>query len=339
MGRFEGLLGGLAFLFAMALAAHPCFAQTDAEWQSVIAAAKKEGKVVLYNGIPPRIARSAADLFEREYGISVDIISARSSSLRERIRTEQAVGRNIGDVVANGIGSATTLKTGGALQAHPALPNVADLKPPFTGDGTLVPFRVGFYVMLINTNLVKPQDEPKSWMDVLDPKWTGKILMDDPRASSQGYVFFEALLAKYGRSYHEKLAAMKPMIGREVAEDLKRVGRGEYALYFPMQVADYLDLKGLPLKMIAGSEGSPYVELVYSMQKGAPHPNAARLFLNFMLSREVQTMVADFGAFSVTGQTSSKTPPEVRSLPVQFLGTNDPDRQNEMLKLASEIYK
>ena len=73
------------------------------------------------------------------------------------------------------------------------------------------------YCLLVNRNLVKPADEPKSWKDILDPKWTGKILSDDYRALGGGAVFFVVMHDTFGKEFHEKLAAQKPVFSRDIA--------------------------------------------------------------------------------------------------------------------------
>jgi len=256
-------------------------AQQNSDWDKVVAAAKQEGKLVFYNGttvvVPPRIAQ----MFQQRYGIQVDVLNARAGEVRERIRSEQASGKHIADVTLNGIATATTQKSWGTFQPHGPLPNLSKLVPPFHDDGELVPLRAGRFGILINTDLVKPQDEPKSWQDVLDPKWRGKLLLDDPRNGSGGYVLFAVTLDKLGRGYQEKLAAQKPVLSTESSVSQRRVARGEFPMFLPFTLADMRNLIGLPVKAIVPEEGAPYITGVMAMLKDAPHPNAARLFIDY----------------------------------------------------------
>src|SRR5690606_19574621 len=118
--RPTALIAALALF--VGFGAVPTNAQSEADWSKVIADAKKEGKVVFYNGttvvVPPRIA----EMFTVKYGIPVDVLNGRAGEIRERIRSEQAAGMRIADVTLNGIGTATTQKTGGAFQPHGPLP-------------------------------------------------------------------------------------------------------------------------------------------------------------------------------------------------------------------------
>jgi iron(III) transport system substrate-binding protein len=188
--------------------------------------------------------------------------------------------------------------------------------------------------------MVKPADEPKTWQDLLNPRWKGKLLSDDMRALGGGAVFFMVTTQKYGKEYHEKLAQQAPHMNRELRGNYPRIARGEYPVYFPFTLPDSLDLKGLPVKALMPPEGSPYVRFDGTIFKGAPHPNAARLFLDFLLSDEGQLLYANLGFVPVVGGLEGKITPEARAISqVKLLGTTDPKLQDEMLKLAKTIYK
>jgi iron(III) transport system substrate-binding protein len=203
-----------------------------------------------------------------------------------------------------------------------------------------VPASSGGFAVLINTNLVPPDQEPKSWQDFLDPKWQGKFLTDDPRAAGAGEVWFEATYTKFGRGFHEKFHAQKPVFSRIFAESERRLARGEYAIYLPFNVSEYLSLKGLPVKVLIPDEGIPYLSFGAAMLKDAPHPNAARIFMNFLLDDEAQSRLATSGFGPSIAGMASRIPDELRPLvQPKLLGTSTPSRFDEMLKLASEIYQ
>lgn len=333
----------LAALAPLAAAAGPAAAQApaDAEWKKVVDAAKKEGKVVVYNGAvgTPTLPKIAA-AFEGKYGVRVEVLEARASELRERIRTEQAAGKVLGDVSHNGSTTTALQLAEGIFQPHGPLPNAGKPVPPFAVDDIRVPIYVIPYGILVNTEMVKPAEEPKSWKDVLDPRWKGKILADDMRALGGGAVFFMVMQQKFGREFHEKLAQQQPHMNRELRGNYRRVARGEYPVYIPFTLPDILDLKGLPVKVILPPEGSPYVRFDGAIFKNAPHPNAARLLVDFFLSDEVQTIFTSLGYPPVIGGLEGKISAETRPLAqAKLLGTTDPKLQDEMLKLATQIYK
>ncbi|MGO8916499.1 MAG: ABC transporter substrate-binding protein [Stellaceae bacterium] len=335
--RFSWLL----LPFALLLAAPPARAEDSAEWQAVIAAAKQEGRVVFYtSAVGEPYHQEIGKAFEARYGIHLEALTARASELRERIRTEQAAGRVNGDLSFNGATTTKLQLDEGVFLPHGPLPDIGRLRPPFSDDGTRLPILVQAYGILVNTNLVKPGDEPKSWLDLADPKWRGRILSDDMRALGGGAVFFVATEERFGRAYHETLAQQQLAFSRDYRNDERRVARGEYAVLMPFVISDLPALKGLPVKLVVPEEGAPYIRFELCLLKGAPHPNAARLFMNFYLSEEAQLVYARSGFAMATEGLADKVPPEIRPLvEVKLLGTTDPARMYDMLALAKEIYK
>jgi iron(III) transport system substrate-binding protein len=323
-------------------AAVPVSAQVpDADWKKVVDAARKEGKVVVYNGaVGTPVLPKVAAAFEAKYGVRMELLEARASELRERIRTEQASGKILGDVSHNGSTTTALQLAEGTFQPHGPLPNAKRPVAPFVVDEIRIPIYVITYGILVNTDMVKPAEEPKTWQDLLNPRWKGKLLSDDMRALGGGAVFFMVTTQKYGKEFHEKLAQQAPHMNRELRGNYPRIARGEYPVYFPFTLPDSLDLKGLPVKAIMPPEGSPYVRFDGTIFKGAPHPNAARLFLDFLLSDEGQLLYANLGFVPVVGGLEGKITPEARAISqVKLLGTTDPKLQDEMLKLAKSIYK
>jgi iron(III) transport system substrate-binding protein len=334
-------LAAAAPLAAVPLGAPPAAAAQGDDWKKVVDAARKEGKVVVYNGAvgTPALPKALA-AFEGKYGIRTELLEARASELRERIRTEQAAGKVLGDVSHNGSTTTALQLAEGTFQPYGALPNAGRPVAPFQADGTRVPVYVIQYGILVNTDMVKPNEEPKSWKDLLHPRWKGKLLSDDTRALGGGAVFFMVTLQKFGKEFHETLAAQGPHMNRELRGNYPRIARGEYPVYLPFTLPDSLELKGLPVKAIMLEEGCPYVRFDGAIFKGAPRPNAARLLLDFFLSDESQLVYGNLGFVNTVGGLEGKVSPEVRAISqARLLGTTDPKLQDEMLKLAKTIYK
>ena len=261
--------------------------------------------------------------------------------MRERIRTEQAAGRYLGDIMFNSENQAIILNVEDkSIVRHEPVPNGIGLDAPFKDDGLKSPVRTINYGLLLNDRLVPPGEEPRSWRDLTDPKWKGKILSDDMRAVGGGYVTFFVTAEKLGRAYHEVLATHSIQFTREMREAGRRVARGEMAIYMPFMLSDIQNLKGLPVRAVVLAEGAPYVLYATALIKGAPHPNAARLFIDFAMSDEVQQIFARDGFGVVRRGVLDKVPPEARAIAdVKLMGGSDPMRQNEMLDLARRIYK
>jgi iron(III) transport system substrate-binding protein len=330
------LVAALALLAAAICGAAGAAAQAD--WDKVVAEARKEGKVVIYNGTNFKIVRKLADLFEKQYGITAEVLDGRATEVRERIRTEQAAGRFIGDVNYTGPTTAALQAPEGHFQPYGDLPLVKTLAEPFEADGTFLPVMAGNFAILVNTNLVK--EDIKSWKDLEDPKWAGKILSDDPRALGGGQVWFEVTYRAFGRGFHEKIAAHKPVISRVFAESNRRIARGEFPIYFPFNVSEFQSLKGLPIKVVIPEEGVPYVPFGAAVLKDAPHVNAARLFMEYLLDPSRQLIFAKEGFRPTAKDMGPRIPEELRPLTqAKPMGAMEPGKTQLYLDLAKEIYK
>ena len=147
-----------------------------------------------------------------------------------------------------------------------------------------------------------------------NPIWKGKILADDLRVAGAGQAFFQGAYFAFGRAYHEKLAKNELVVSRNFQESSRRVARGEYPIYIPFNISEHVGLKGLPVKMVLPEEGLIYIMLGATMMKGAPHPNAAALFMNFALEVEAQALIAREGFKPVVGDLGDRVPPEIAEI-------------------------
>jgi iron(III) transport system substrate-binding protein len=156
-------------------------------------------------------------------------------------------------------------------------------------------FRASMLVPFYNTKKVKAADAPKSWKDLIDPKWKGKIVHSHP--SYSGFVTNGMInvVNMYGWDYYKKMAAQKPRIMQSALGGIPIVAKGEadigagtvlYGLYNAIK-------KGEPLKAIVATEGLPLVVSPSGIIKKAPHPNAAKVFTDFMFSKEVMQLLAN----------------------------------------------
>lgn len=338
MKQFWKMAAVAAALVATALVTT---ARADEELPAdVIAAAKKEGKVAFYTSFLG--AKAHLDIiktFEAKYGIPVELLDVRASEMTERIRTEQTSQRYIGDVVQNGAASLIQQQKDGFLQPHGGIPNTKDLLPDHTATDVGVPCYVLGYGILVNTNLVKPDEMPKSWKDITDSKWKGKIISDDPRALGGGVVMFSAFEDKLGDDYNAALAKQELVLSRDIGNDERRVARGEYPMRIPQLFSNWLALKSLPVKFIAPTEGLPYIRFDFGVLKGAPHPNAARLFINHYLSTQVQAAYANAGLIPVMKgvlDQAGEAGQELKS--IKLMGTTSPDTLQKMLDRAKQLY-
>ncbi len=338
----QGLVKWVAAAFAGLVAASATSAQPD--WDSVVGKAKEEGKVVVYGStFGNALYKSVVASFEKKYGIKVETLDVRASEIYERTRVEQAAGRYIADIIMSPVSVVTVIERAALLQKRGHVPNMEKLRPELVenlGDNAYrVPLYTGLYGILVNGN-VKPEDMPKKWADLLDPKWKGKIILDDPRAIGNGFALFNATYKGIGPDFQQQLAQQQPVISRQVRNDERRVAHGEFPLYAPHVFPFFLELKGLPLRFVFPSEGSPNADTQAVVPKNAPHPNAAHLFINHILDPEAQLMYGNAGYMPVVSGIDEKLNEEVRPmLAVKRLPQVDLDDMRQLMDQAKEWYK
>jgi iron(III) transport system substrate-binding protein len=324
--------------------AHSAAAQTPADWDKIVAAAKAEGSVTFYTGLPGNpTTKKIGAAFEKKYGIRMDVLELRATELRERVRAERVGNHPTGDVMHTSANQTRQIwmddKT---VDAIGPLPNGnrlrADIQESWVDRDFNIPTFLLNYGILVNANMVT--DVPKSWADILDPKWKGKILADDFRAIGGGSSYFSVIYEKFGREFHEKLAAQNVAFTRDMREAERRVARGEYAIYLPWLLNYLPSLKGLPVKAAIPKEGVVYLPYASSLLSKAPHPNAARVFIDFMLSDEGQAIYASEGLLPTAAGQSDKLPPDYAFLAdIKLLGVSKLEMTDQMVTAAKEIYK
>jgi iron(III) transport system substrate-binding protein len=266
-------------------------AQTGtSDWNQVIAAAKKEGAVTMYcNPGTESALDAAATAFEKTYGIKVTLSYADGASNAQKVLIEAQTGHVQGDVYFAGLGPVNTLaKAGYAVALDP--PNQANIVASFDVLKGATPLFVNVYGILVNTTKLGNVPMPKSWADLLNPGLVGKMVMQDPRVDGGGGTFFVSTYDRLGHSFEQSLAAQHPLIngagGGSAAEEA--VARGDYTIMIAGRAHAIEAYPQAPLRWVGPAEGTVVVPIAMTMVKGAPHPNAARLWANYLLRPEVQ---------------------------------------------------
>jgi iron(III) transport system substrate-binding protein len=265
---------------------------------ALIDAAKKEGKVVYYTSIDLPISERIAKAFEAKYpGISVRVERTGAERVFQRIGQEYASNVHAVDVVNSSDAAHFIVWKRDGLLA-PFVPEdvakyyPADQKDP---DGQFAAFRVCLSVIGYNTRLVKAEDAPKSFADLLDPKWAGKIVKGHPGYSGTIMTATYEMARDLGWDYFEKLAKQRVMQVQSASDPPKKIGLGERAImadgndYVLTTVKD----NGGPVEIVYPTEGTPQIVGPNAIFKGAPNPNAARLFQAFCFTAECQQLVLD----------------------------------------------
>jgi iron(III) transport system substrate-binding protein len=327
----RGVLKGATALAAAGVFAEPLRAQAPAAatiTPALIEAAKKEGKLAFYTAMDLQFAQQLGKAFEQKFpGIAVRV--ERSGAERVFQRIAQEYGSNIHAVdVANTADQAHCIiwKRNGWLE--PYLPqDVVQhyAKQYYDPEGHSIVTRILISPIGYNTNLVKKEDAPKSFHDLLDPKWAGKMVKGHPAYSGTIMNATFQISRDLGWEYFEKLAKQRVMQVQSATDTPKKISLGERAVM--VDGAGYLVIRykeaGQPVEIVYPEEGTPLAGGPSVVFKGAPNPNAAKLFQNWMHSREGQQMIVDVARqYSPHSQTVEK--PGVRPLSQIKLMKEDP---------------
>jgi ABC-type Fe3+ transport system substrate-binding protein len=287
MRVFLPLITGLLAAATPAAAADP----------ALIAAAKKEGSVVWYTTqIVDQFARPAAAAFEKLYpGIRVRLSRTNSATAAIKILNENRAHKNQSDVF-DGTATVVPLKKEGYVLKW--LPDAAANYPPQYKDPEGYWIATNIYVLTpaFNTKLLPPGGEPKTYQDLLDPKYRGKMVWGVSLSSSAAPGFIGTVLDDMGEA--KGMAFLRQLQKQRIAgadvsarQILDQTIAGEYAI--ALQIFNHHAVisakKGAPVKWIA-MEPATGVLSVVSIPKAAPHPNAAKLFEEFLVSREGQRL-------------------------------------------------
>ena len=277
--------------------------------QSVdVDAAKKEGKVVIYAAVPPQTMKVINDPFEKKFGIHVEYWRASTTGILERALNEWRVGKPGFDVVEGNKGPQSILKSEGVFDKF--LPPSAGKFPRqfLEADGLLTPWRFNPISVLVNTELVKKDDLPKTLTDLLLPKWKGKIAIPDPSRHTTTAQFLADLDRYDGikwREFAKALAQQQPILVESFAPVVNTVVRGEAALgiTYLKYVGQY---KG-PIDYLRLNRYLADTNYI-GVGKKAANPHAGRLYIEYLCSPEGQKAMAATGEFVLAPQVTPSIP-------------------------------
>jgi iron(III) transport system substrate-binding protein len=263
----------------------------------LVEAATKERKVVFYTSIEAEVAEKLGKAFTATYpGVTVQV--ERTGSERIFQRVEQEYASNIHSIDAFEANDATHLlawKQQGWLA--PYVPADVARWPASARDaeGLYAASRATLSVMGYNSRLITPEDASKSYADLLDPKWSGRIVKAHPGYSGNIMTATFALSRALGWDNFKALGQQGVMQVQSANEAPKKLALGERPLMFDgnKYIALMLKTQGAPVAIIYPSEGTPLCSGAAGVMKDAPHPNAARLFIAYFFSRAGQQFLAD----------------------------------------------
>src|SRR3979490_2942939 len=302
------LLAGAAFSTRVVAAAPPPEPGTP----GLIEAAKKEGQVIYYTSTDLPVAEKVAKAFEAKYpGIAVRVERTGAERVFQRIGQEYSSNIHAVDVVNSSDAAHFIVWKRDGILAPYVPEEVAKFYPAEHRDidGQFASFRVWLSIIAYNTNLVKAEDAPKSFADLLDPKWKGKIVKAHPGYSGTIMTATYQMQRDLGWTWFEQLAQQDIMQVQSSADPPKKLDLGERAVMADGNEYNIFQLReaGRPIEPVYASEGSPLIVGPNGIFKTSPHPNAAKLFQSFCFSRDAQQLSIDVGGLrSVHPQAREK---------------------------------
>jgi iron(III) transport system substrate-binding protein len=305
-------LAGILFSFAAAALAQPAknddvYRYQGADRQARLAQrAKQEGTLVVYTSLAPTESKPLADAFEKKYGVKVELWRALSDKVVQRVITEAQGNRHAVDVVETNSPEMEAIAQE-KLLAEVHSPYLADLPPgSIPAHRSWYPDRLNFFVVGYNTQKVKREELPQTYEGFLDPKWKGRIGIEATDSE-----WMAALVKHWGEAkgmdFFRKLAAMKPDVRKGHVLLAQLVATGEVAVGLTMYNANIESLKkkGAPIDLapvqpvVARAQG-------IGVARAAPHPAAALLFVDFVLSPEGQKLYESMGRVPASTKVQSE---------------------------------
>jgi iron(III) transport system substrate-binding protein len=262
--------------------------------------ARKEGKVVWYSSLGLSVAQKICDTFtKKNLGITCELNRDGSERIFQKIMQEASANLAIADVVhTSDISHFLDFKSKNMLTRHVPAGGERFRAEFRDKDALYTVLRGTPYVIGINTQKVSKAEAPRRWKDLLDPRWKGKLVQAHPGYSGVVLTGITGLVGALGWDYFAALAKNNPLIVQS-AEDppMKIAGgeawvgaTGEYNLYRTLK-------KGNPVEIVFPEEGVPFVSSANAILAKAPHPNAARVFTDWLFSKEAQQILVDDGLY------------------------------------------
>ena len=284
------------------------------------AKAKAEGKVIWYTSTPIEQGQKIADAFQKETGIKVEMFRSGGSAILRRFQQEMDAGRVAVDVLTHSEPpAAKALGKKGLFVAFK--PKNFDKVPDAAKDptGLFVGQRLNMMTHYLRSDKVAAADEPKSWDDLTDAKYKGKLVMSDPSFTSLQVSVVGTLSKARGWGFYEKLRANDVMIvqGNQQVSDMLKRGERLIAVGALDSYAADLMKAGHQIKTLDPADGVFVIPSPTSVVKGSPNPNAAKLFAEFMIGDVAQAIFPADGGYSArTDIAPPQGSPDLNSLKI-----------------------
>ena len=284
------IIACLLTAFTLAAGSAAVYAQSDLS--SLVNNAKQEKEVVWYTTTSAGDNQAIVAGFTKKYPfLKVQVLRSTGEKLRQRVLTETSAGQYFSDVLSVSSMEMGLLKSRNLLQpydppeaeSYPA--NAKDKEKSFTA------IYARNFVLGYNTAMIPEKDRPRDWPELLDPKWKGKFGIDE-----EEFEWYGTLIDYWGREkaakYMRALAAQQPTLrrGHNLLAQLLAAGEFPVAIVFPFEI-EQLKRRGAPVEWSNASDPIVTSINVVAHTVKAPHPNAAKVFINYILSEEGQTVI------------------------------------------------
>jgi len=305
----------------------------------LVAAAVKEGKVVWYSSVDVKVAEAVAKAFRAAYPkIQIDVERAGSERVFQRVNQEYQSGIKNVDVVNSSDASHFLFWKQQKWLAPHTPPDVKRFPAKHEDpEHHYATWRATLNVIAYNTNLISPKDAPTGYLDLLDPKWKGKLVKAHPSYSGTSLTGTYALTKALGWEYFEKLSKQGVQQLQSTTAPPKSIASGERAVMVDGNEYNMfieIDAKS-PVKIVYAKEGTPFVTSPSAIFAAAPHPNAARVLQNFLFTAKVQQLAVTEGGLRSVHPNVKEPPGRTPLSQIKML----PDNPEEMLPLIADIKK
>lgn len=320
----------------------------EASWSRIVEAARKEGKITAYSYAWVGDAGLAVEkAFERRYGIDMEIITGTGAQFHERMKTEKRMGKMVADMTEGSSLLVNNMKLDGLLVSVAAdLPSLQEKDVWAVSPLAFDPkdqvnlwWRQNVYTPYINTKLVKLDEVPKTWKELLDPRWKGKMTLTEPKVGAGAYQYIVVFLRNkvWDEEFIRALYKQDLKFPRGLPDEFRMLAAGEsyLAIRGSDATAASFAAQGAPIQAIDMKEGTVLSSATVAAIAGGPHPNAAKVFLSWLLFKEGQ---------SVAGQAQSNRMvrndvPDFRPKSVQVPLTNPLVESLGDLQKATELFR
>ena len=303
--HIAGGVGGLLLLTGMAAAQTIADAEPP---EALVKAAQAEGNITVYSTADENQSKTLLAAFEKRYGIKGTYLRFPTVALMQRFSTEYD-GKSVrADILSVSSPVPYETKPDRFAKIDPSIiPNMRKWAERWVRPN-YVTWTTDVVALVYNTDEVSKADVPKTWTDTADPKWKGKILLTDPQVADNYLGWLDAVERANGMEFLRKLAAQNYTVTQSGASGVQMVAAGAHALNMPTFAAfsSQLIAKKAPvaIQYLTGPMVASPRDI--AVVAAAPNPNAARLYLNWLMSEEGIKLTCSISPTSVVSDPEGK---------------------------------